>query len=68
MKELKTALDSDNLLMVSYYFFGIIAVFVAVGLTRDYIIHWRKQRRARESAAQGMNLGFISFTFKHIYP
>ncbi|XP_028394083.1 uncharacterized protein LOC114518309 [Dendronephthya gigantea] len=38
-KKLKTALDGDNLLLMSYYFFGIIAVLLLAGIAWDYWMH-----------------------------
>jgi heme/copper-type cytochrome/quinol oxidase subunit 2 len=51
-KELKTALDSDNLLMMSYYFFGIIAFLVSIGLGWD-LWEYRKRTQPASGSAEG---------------
>ena len=41
-KKLKTALDGDNLLLMSYYFLIVIAVLLAAGIGWDY---WMYRQR-----------------------
>lgn len=49
-KNVQTALDNDNLLFISYYFLGTIAVLVSIGLSWDY---WNyRKRKQSENPAQ----------------
>ncbi len=44
-KEDKVPLDSDSLLMLSYWFFIIIACLVTVGLSWDFWVYWKRVHR-----------------------
>jgi hypothetical protein len=61
-KELKTALDSDNLLVMSYYFFGAIGALVAIGLSWD-LWEYRKRNRAQSGEGEGIGLFIIHLRF-----
>ena len=76
-KELKTALDGDNLLMMSYYFFGAIAFLVAIGLSWDF---WQYRKKNRARSGEGvclsdslclflcLSLPFFLFVYCSLFP